>query len=241
MALPGTPRSRAAASWSVTRSRWSSRFPRSRTLDRTPGHEPPRVLDHRVDDRLGLAAAPGPGDLVGALADQRGEDGGVHPVLRHVGQVQQRVVLADPFPASLAPQHLEPGRRVAGGEQKRQVATLPAALQEGTRPGLEQLPGIGHALLPDAGHRLARGLLVRELVLLPERDEQLALPAEVMVEAADAGPGPLHDVGDARLGEASLGEYLPGRVQQRALRLRGAAPLPGAAGGAVLLQPWHEP
>src|SRR6202012_1088644 len=136
----------------------------------------------------------------------------------------QRVVLADPFPAATALHHLEPGWAVAGGEQQGQVAALPAALKEGARPGLEELPPVGHALLPGLGHGPARGLLVRLLVLLPQRDEQLALPAEVVVQAAHAGPGLVHDVGDARLGEAARGEDLPGRIEQAALRLRGAAP-----------------
>jgi hypothetical protein len=155
--------------------------------------------------------------------------------------MQERVVLADPLTGPLPPQHLESGRGVAGREEQGQVTALPAALQEGARADLKQLPRIGHALLPGLGHRLARGLLVGELVLLPQRDEQLALAAEVVVEAADAGSAPLHDVGDARRGEAALGEHLPGRVEQRTLRLRGAAPLPGATGRAVPRRSGHGP
>jgi hypothetical protein len=53
-------------------------------------------------------------------------------------------------------------------------------------------------------------------MLLPEGNEQLALAAEVVIEAANAGSGPLHDVRDARVGETTLRENLPRRVKQRA-------------------------
>src|SRR5690242_7218628 len=112
---------------------------------RAAGHQPARVLDHRVDDRLRLTAASGPGYLVGALPGQRGEDGRVHPADRHVGQVQERVALPDPLPAPAAPHDLEPGRGIPGGEEQGQVAPLPAAVQDGVRPGLEEQGRVGRA------------------------------------------------------------------------------------------------
>src|SRR5262249_54134169 len=51
-----------------------------------------------------------------------------------------------------------------------------------------------------------------------------------VVEAADAGAGPLDHLGDAGVGEAAAGEDLPGGIQERALRTGGAPPLPAAAG-----------
>ena len=197
--------------------------------------QPAGVLEHRVNDLVGLPAVRRGGDLAGALADQRGQHGGVEPVERGVGQAQQRVVLADPLVAAVPLHHLEAGRAVAGDEQQRQVAALPASLQERAGARGEQLAGSVTPVLPGLGHRLARGLLVGEVVLLPEGQEQLALAAEVVVQAADAGAGALDDVGDAGLGEAARGEDLPGGVEQRALRLRGASPLPRAA--ACLARP----
>src|SRR5690606_14779283 len=70
---------------------------------------------------------------------------------------------------------------------------------------------------------------MRGLMLLPQREEQLALPPEVVVEAAHAGARPGHDVRDAGLGEALLAEDLAGLAQHVLPRLGGAAPLPGAA------------
>src|SRR3984885_15245156 len=208
-----------------------SRSARLAWLRRTAGHQPPGVLDHRISDLVGLAAVTRCGYLAGALADQRRENRRVQPVQRGVGQVQQGVVLADPFVTALPLHHLEPGRAVAGQEQQGKVAALPAALQEGAGPGGASLPGGGDASLPGFAARLARGLLVSQLGLLPQGDEQLALAAEVVVQAADAGTGPLDDVGDAGVGEPARGENLPGGAEERALRVRGAPPLPSPAGG----------
>src|SRR5262249_21355340 len=63
---------------------------------------------------------------------------------------------------------------------------------------------------------------------LPQGDEQLALAAEVVIQAAHAGPGPLDHIGDARTGEALLGEHFAGGVEERTLRFRGTRPLPRA-------------
>src|SRR6266702_2245662 len=70
----------------------------------------------------------------------------------------------------------------------------------------------------------------RSLVLLPQGQEELALAAEVVVQAAHARVGPLDHVGNAGTGETLLGEDRAGRVQQRALGLLGPPPLPGPAG-----------
>jgi hypothetical protein len=83
-------------------------------------------------------------------------------------------------------------------------------------------------------------------VILPERDEEFGLAAEVVVDAADAGSGLFDDVSDVGVGETLPGEDLAGRVQDLAPGLGGAAPLPtcrGLALGAaqfVLLGPRSE-
>src|SRR5258708_34722392 len=81
--------------------------------------------------------------------------------------------------------------------------------------------------LPARQDGRTRGLLVALLMPLPEGKEQLALPAEMVIQAADARPGPLDYIGNARLGEPLPGENVTSRIQQRALGLRGAPPLPG--------------
>jgi hypothetical protein len=91
-----------------------------------------------------LAAA----TLVGALANQRGENCRIHPVLWPVGETQQRVVLADPLTAPAAPHHVESGRCVTGAEQQGEVTSLPATVQKGACYRLEQLARVGDALVP---------------------------------------------------------------------------------------------
>ena len=120
-------------------------------------------------------------------------------------------------------------RRSKNSRARSRRCQLPS--RKARAPGAEQLERVGHARPAWPGDGRARRLLVGSLVLLPERDEQLALAAEVVVQAAHARPGPLDHVGDAGLGEALLGEDLAGGVEQRPLRLRGASPLPGAPPG----------
>src|SRR5262249_23773727 len=148
---------------------------------------------------------------------------------RGVRQAEQRVVLGYPLAAAAALEHLEAGRPAPGEEQQGQVAPLPAALEEGPRARAEQLGGVGHAGPPGLRPRLAGRLLLDLLVLLPQREEQLALAAEMVVEAAHAGPGPLDQVGDAGLVEPLLGEHRAGGIEQGPLSLRGAPPLPRPA------------
>src|SRR5262249_24312098 len=120
---------------------------------------------------------------------------------------------------------------VARHEQHRQVAADPAALEK--RPGAdaEQRRRIRAARPARLGDRLARRALVRDLMLLPQREEQLALAAEVVVKAADASARPLDDVSAAGAGESLLSEDGAGRLEQRPLGLLGPAPLPGADAG----------
>jgi hypothetical protein len=52
-------------------------------------------------------------------------------------------------------------------------------------------------------------------MLLPERDEQLALAAEMVVQAAHAGVRPPDHLGDAGVGEPLLDEDRAGGVDMR--------------------------
>jgi len=81
---------------------------------------------------------------------------------------------------------LEARRPVARYEQHRQVAPDPAALEKCPGADAEQRRRIRDARPASLGDRVACRALVRDLMLLPQRQEQLALPAEVVVEAADA-------------------------------------------------------
>src|SRR5271166_5102306 len=195
------------------------------------GHEPPRVLDHGVDHLARLPPSLGRGHLPAALADQRRQDGGVEPVEGGVREPEQRVVLADPLATAPPLHHLEARRAVPDVKQHRQVPALPAALEEGPCAGREQLERIGHAGLPRPRNRLARGRLLGLLMILPERDEKLALAAEMVIQAADAGPGALDYIGDAGIGETLLGEHLAGGIEQCPLCLRRPGPLPGTGRG----------
>src|SRR5215472_13011823 len=199
-------------------------------LPRAVGRQPARVLDDSVDHQVRLTARPGGGHLARALADQGGEDRGQEPVGRGVGEPQQGIVLGDPLTPALAPHDLETRGAVARQEQQREVSPQPATLQVRPRAHREQLGGVVDSGPLGGGDRFARGLLERLLVLLPEGQEQLALPAEMVVQAADARPGPLDHVGDAGLRKALLDEHLARGVQERALGLRGTPPLPGTAG-----------
>src|ERR1022692_1779605 len=203
--------------------RGGRRFPRAVV------HGPPGVLDDSVDDLVGLAAGPGSGNLARPLADQRRQDRRVQPVQRGVGQPEQRIVLADPGVPAAPPLGGESGRAVTGDKQHRQVPAMPAALKERARADREQRRRIGHSRLAGCGYCLARCRLMGHLVFLPQGEKEFALAAEVVVEAAYARPGTLDHVRDAGIGETLLGEYLAGGVEQRTLRLRRAAPLPGSA------------
>src|SRR5215472_7291403 len=191
------------------------------------GHRPPGVLDDRVDDDAGLPAGLRRGDLTRSLADQRREGGRVEPVERGIGEPQQRVVLPDPLVLPAAPHELESGRAIARDEQHRQVPALPAALEEGTRADAEQGRRVVLAVLARLRDGAARRLLVRLLVLLPQGEEELALAAEVVVQAADARACPLDHVRDAGVGEPLLSEHVAGGVEQGPLGLLGTPPLPG--------------
>src|SRR5215510_15668343 len=140
-------------------------------LPRAADHGAAGVLDHGVDDRIGLAAIAARGYLAGADADHRRQDGGVEPVERGVRQPEQRVVLADPLVLALPLDELESWRAVARDEQHRQVAPHPAALEK--RPGSDAEQRRRISLAGPASRRdgFARGLLVRGLMLLPEGEE----------------------------------------------------------------------
>src|SRR5215469_2210384 len=204
-------------------------------------HQPPHVLDDGINDAVGLAPGLGRGHFTGSLADDGGQDRGIQAVERRVGQAQQCVILTDPLMPAAPLDELEAGWPVASEEQQRQVTTLPATFQEGTRADAEQLSSIGHAREPRCRDRLAGGLLVSCLMFLEQRDEDLALPAEVVIQAPDARSGAIHDVGDARVREALLGKELAGGVEQGALGLGGATPLPRAAERSASRWPGHLP
>src|SRR5215472_7632268 len=204
-------------------------------------HQQPHVLDRGINDPVGLAPGLRRGHFTSALADDRGQDRCVQPVERGVREAQQRVILADPLMSAAALDELEAGWPIASEEKQRQVTTLPAAFQEGACTGAEQLSSIGYPCEPRGCYCLAGGLLMSCLMLLEQCDEDFAFPAEVVIQAPDARSGALHDVGDARVGEALLGEDLAGSVEQRALRLGGAAPLPRAAECSASRWPGHLP
>jgi hypothetical protein len=63
---------------------------------------------------------------------------------------------------------------------------LPAALEVGAGARREQLERVGHACPLGRRDGTGRGFLLCLLVLLPQRDIQLALTAEVVVQAANA-------------------------------------------------------
>ena len=106
------------------------------------------------------------------------------------------------------------GRAAAGEEQPGQVPLTPAAVQVGPRAGHEQ----GHRVRLTGRGRGPHGRddprLLALLVVLEQREVELGLAAEVVVEAADAGTGPTDDIGDAGIAEAGGGEDLAGRGEQ---------------------------
>ncbi len=95
-----------------------------------------------------------------------------------------------------------------------QVALLHASVEVGPRPGQEQPHRLGLPLGADLldGGLGPLGLPVLELV--EQRPIEVGLAGEVVVEAADAGPGPLDHLGDARLGEPLGDEDVTGGVEE---------------------------
>ena len=81
-----------------------------------------------------------------------------------------------------------------------------------------------------AAQRGQEPLLIGVEALDVERGGELLLAAEVVVDAADARPGALADLLDARAVVAALGEYVKGRVEDRA----------AAAGGSRGRGSWHR-
>jgi len=141
---------------------------------------------------------------------------------RHGGIVQPRS--GGDLAESAAGEQFEAGRAAAGQEQLGQFAFGPAALQVGAGAGDEQPHRVGLAAGEGQPERPGGPMSLARLVVVVERDVQIGLAAEMVIEAADAGPRLPDDVHHVRVRVAGGREDLPGRGQQRG---SGAAHLPG--------------
>src|SRR5690606_13815116 len=143
-----------------TEARWSARSVctgrGSLRLTRPRGGEPPDQRDRRLDDLVGLLPGLAGRHLTAGLADHRGQHRDRHAVERTGARAEQHRVLPDPLPAAGAPHQLETGRPVPVHEHPYQVAPLPGALEDGTRPGDEQLDRVGHPRSAGLGPRGGR-------------------------------------------------------------------------------------
>ena len=150
--------------------------------------------------RLACRRGLGRGHLPAARAAQRRQDDRVQPVEGGIRQPEQGVVLPDPLVPALPsrPARSRPGRRprrtawpgpgAASNPRGRRACPRRTARTSRSRPCW---PGDG----------LARRFFLGVPMSVPQRDEQLALPPEVMVEAAHARPGALDHVRDAGVGD----------------------------------------
>ena len=181
-------------------------------------------------------------DLPPGLRDDAGQHNDERVAERLVLGVEQRGV--DPHPLAVAAprDQLEPGRATAVEEHPRQLALLPATPQVGGRTNQEQLQRVGFALQPGRADRLGGPMLLARLVVVEERQVEVGLAAEVVVEAADAGARLRHDVGDVGVCEAAGREHIarcrkqgcPGRLSATA---RSVAPRPPTWHGTTLAFP----
>ncbi len=163
-----------------------------------------------------------------------GHDDGDGLVQRLALPGEELRVPGDPVGHLLLRDILEPGWPVTPREQPGQVPVVDAGVQVSPRSGQEQLHGVGHPGVAGLAHGPAGPVGLVAVQLIEQGEVELGLPGVVVVEAADAGAGPGHDVRHPGLGVALADENLAGRRQETAAG--GRAPL-GGTGAAGVARP----
>ena len=125
--------------------------------------------------------------------------------------VEQRGVHPYPLAIAAARDQLEAGRPAAVEEHPGQLALLPAPAEVRGRADKEQLQRVDLPAQPRHPNRLCGPMLLAGLVVVEQREVEIGLAAEVVIETADTRAGPGHDVGDVRVGEPARRERVARR------------------------------
>lgn len=179
-------------------------------------------------DLVGLAFGLAIGHFTTCLGDDSSKDRNEDPVGTIVPEPEQCNVLVNPPATTSSAPRPEAGRAVHIYEHPGNIPPLPGALEISACPGAEYVEG---AAFGGAGaiHGCTDMLGMSAFVLVPECQEDIRFPAEMVVQASSARVCLLDDVRDA-YGEISLlDEDVPCGVQQHLAGLVSSTPLPRAA------------
>src|ERR1700751_2843817 len=135
----------------------------------------------------------------------------------------------DPLAIATARDQLEPRWAAAGEEQPGQLALFPATSEVGRRARDEQLDRIVQlAVAARRPDRRGGAFFLARLVVLEQREVEVGLAAEVVVETADARAGTSDDLGNVGVGNPGLGDHIAsGRQEPGAGGLRPTRRAPG--------------